>query len=97
MKLLFTLWLIHPEFLGAMYLYCRVNDDLYERHRETLLVKLHLAVSKVTSLTSRVLFKLSQGSSNSATKAKAPTVAEIELTNQAWLQRKLMQRFNKEM
>ena len=93
-KLGFTLWLIHPEYQGAMYIYIRISDEFFEQEREKLLSSLHRAVGTITKVSQKFLQRLSQTSGSNKTKnGLAPVVAEVELTSQAWLQKKLMAKF----
>ena len=93
-KLGFTLWLIHPEYQGAMYIYIRISDEFFEQEREKLLSSLHRAVGTITKVSQKFLQRLSQTSGSNKTKnGLTPVVAEVELTSQAWLQKKLMAKF----
>lgn len=49
------MWLIHPEYLGALYLYTVFNEGLYQKHKERVLYKLHAAISQVTNVSNKIL------------------------------------------
>lgn len=58
----FVLWLIHPDYLGAFYLYIIANEHMFERHKDTFLTTMHRQIIKVTDISNRLLEKLLQQS-----------------------------------
>jgi hypothetical protein len=93
-KLAFTLWLIHPDFLGALYLYTVFNDAYYERLKDTFLYKLHSLISRGVNLSQNLLSKLANQPPHKQqnTPGKNEPSAN-EVVSSAWLTKKLMQRF----
>ena len=57
-KLLLILWLTHPDYLGAFYLYHRTNERLFERHKDAFLERLYLRVTFLTGVSHRMLERL---------------------------------------
>ena len=55
LKLLFIIWLIHPEYLGALYLYTLVIEDLFERHKDKVLNLSYAIVQRLTKTSDKAL------------------------------------------
>ncbi len=58
MKLSFSLWLIHPDFLGAFYLYHKWNERFFEPNKDSFLSVLHERVASLTRLCDSLLEKM---------------------------------------
>ncbi len=57
-KLLLVLWLIHPNYLGALFIYTIFMDEVYEGSKEKALDYLYSIVDKVSRALDWVLSKL---------------------------------------
>lgn len=58
LKLLVILWLINPNYLGALYIYTIFMDEVYELHKEKALEGLYFIVEKVNRALDWLLNKL---------------------------------------
>ena len=57
-KLLMILWLIHPDFLGAFYLYHQTNERFFEKHKDSFLEKMYQRVATLAGFSHKFLDKL---------------------------------------
>jgi hypothetical protein len=77
-KLLMILWLIHPDFLGAFYLYHQTNERFFEKHKDSFLEKMYQRVATLAGFSHKFLDKLqsfnAQANSGSGPRSKNPYV-----------------------
>jgi len=65
-KIVMVLWLIHPDFRGALYLYHRLIESLFERLKDSFFEKMYVKVAALTGFSDSLLEKLQTVNTSSA-------------------------------
>ncbi|TNV80040.1 hypothetical protein FGO68_gene5089 [Halteria grandinella] len=98
-KLMSILWLIHPDTLGALYLYTKTLDAIYEKHKDAALINLSTCVNKLSGLCNMLIDKIQPQAVEASKQVQKGAVeanggGPVVIMNSQQLKKQMMQRVN---
>eukprot|EP00347_Sterkiella_histriomuscorum_P004500 403360226 len=94
-KLFYMLWLIHPDYQGALYLYYTIIEQKFEIYRDRIVNSSYAIVQKIIKATDFILAKLGESSQigqNVAGKSLKKNAEQEIIKNAMDLNQKLLMR-----